>query len=1035
MRMSRRSLILTILFALIGADFVAPLAAQVTTATIYGVVHDPTGAVLPGTSVVVTNQGTNLSRDTITNERGEFVLPVLPAGRYTMKIELPGFKTYTNQGMELSAGQTVRQTFALEVGQVSENITVSESVPLVQTATATQQESIGTLQVADLPLSRRNVVGLITQAPGVTENSTGIAGGGNIRLNGVAEGGTAITVDGTDAVSNSETRGTGTYGGQNQISVMSIEAVAEVQIVKGILPAEFGGAAGGQVNMISRSGTNQYHGSVFENYQSHAFSARDPFLAGTAVKPKVVFNQFGASLGGPIIRNRAMFFGTYEGYRETAGLSVLGNVPTQSLRDRILTALPFAETKIALDQLPLPTEPVSDDIGRFRDSRDRERHDNHVTAKGDVVLFGGNLSTTYTRMRPYTKNPSIYTTNNQRFLNLQDRFAAQYVLSRGSWVSESRFGWNRSFLDRVQDFWYVFDPTRPSEPVKTVVGRRIPLLTVNNLFSTVSSEILELNGRSWSADQKLSRIVGSHNVKIGFRWYRQGGDKTNPQNPNVTFQNVNDLLANIPNSVVLMNGKPPHDGHLDEFGAFIQDDWRVNRKLVLNLGLRYDDYLVIRIRPTTSTAAQIVNLEPATDLRKMDFGAFRSPDKPYDPDHFNFGPRAGFAWTLNERSQTVVRGGVGVLFSPHLFATLQNLVSDPFGPADVTWNRTDVAAKNLKWPAYGDDLRNLYLQDAGGKEFAFSLINPHLPNPYTVQSLISFERALGSSLMAEIDYVRTDGRDFPLHRPLVNAFDRQTGARPNPALGNLSGYYLSSEQTMVYNALQASLRRRFSHNLAFDVHYTLRKGWADQGGGLSSPFVNSDIFFTQDFWDPKFDRGPLSQEARHNVSGNVIYELPGLKDRHGFLSQVLGGWQISSIVNMRSGVPLRITQASGISQSRPDYVGGNTVLSNWRDTLLYINRNAFALVPTSPITNATLRPGTANPSLIDGPGRWQADISLGKVFHLEESMNLQIRADAFNAFNHVNYANPVSSITSPDFGKLTSAPGWRTGQLNARLTF
>src|SRR5215831_17541760 len=801
MRMSRRPKILAILFTLIVAGVTTAVAAQVITATVYGVVHDSTGAVLPGAAVVATNQGTNLSRDAITDERGEFVLPVLPAGRYTLKIELPGFKTYTNQGLDLSAGQTVRQTFALEVGQVSENITVSESAPLVQTATATQQESIGTQLVAELPLSRRNVVGLITLAPGVTENSTGIAGGGNIRLNGVAEGGTAITVDGTDAVSNTETRGTGTYGGQNQISVMSVEAVAEVQIIKGILPAEYGGAAGGQVNMISRSGTNQYHGSAFENYQSHVFSARDPFLPSTAIKPKTVFNQFGGSVGGPVIRNRAMFFGAYEGYRETAGQSVQGNVPTQSTRDRILAALPFPETKIALDQLPLPNEviPNSTDIGRYRTSANRERHDNHLTARGDVFVFNGNLSVTYTRMRPYTKNPSIYVSNNQKFLNLQDRIATQYVLSRGAWVSESRVGWNRSSLDRVQDFWYVFDPSKPPEPVKTVVGRRIPLLTVSNLFSTVSAEILELKGRSWSADQKLSRILGPHNVKIGFRWYRQGGSKTNPQNPNVSFLNLNDLLANTPNSVTLMNGKPPHDGHLDEFGAFVQDDWRVNKSLVLNLGLRYDNYLVVKIKPTTSTPAEIVNLQPASDLRKMDFGAFRDPQKPYDPDHFNLGPRAGFAWTLNERSQTVVRGGVGVLFSPHLFATLQNLVSDPFGPADVTWNRTDVAAKGLKWPAYGDDLRNLYLQDAGGKEFAFSLINPHLPNPYTVQSLISFERALGSSFMAEVDYVRTDGLDFPLHRPLVNAFDRQTGARPNPALGTLSGYYLSSEQTMVYN--------------------------------------------------------------------------------------------------------------------------------------------------------------------------------------------------------------------------------------------
>jgi len=1013
------------------------LEAQVTTATLYGVVRDSTGAVLPGAAVSATNQGTNLSRDTVTDERGEFVLPVLPAGQYTLKIELAGFKTYTNQGLELLAGQTVRQTFALEVGQLSENITVSESTPLVATASVAQQESLGTLEVSQLPLARRNLVGLMTLSPGVTENATGIAGGGNIRLNGVAEGGTAITVDGTDAVSNSETRGTGTYGGQNQISVMSIEAVAEVQIVKGILPAEYGGAAGGQVNMLSRSGTNAFHGSAFESYQSHAFSARDPFLPGAAVKPLIVFNQFGGSLGGPIVRNRAMFFTTYEGYRETAGVSVLGNVPTQQTRDRILAALPFPETKIALDQLPLPNESVSPDYGRFRSFKNRERRDNHVTAKGDVVVFNGNLSVTYTRMRPYTRNPSIYVTNNQKFFNTQDRVASQYVLSRGSWISESRLGWNRSFLDRFQDFWFVSDPTKPAETDKTKVGRRIPLLTVQNLFATVSAEILELKGRSFSAEQKLSRIIGPHNVKAGFRWARQGGGKTNPQNPNITFSNLADVYANIPNSVSLQNGKPPHDGHLDEYGGFIQDDWRVNKKLVLNLGLRYDSYSTISIRPTTNVPAEIVNLEPPTDLRKLDFGAFRDPQKPYDPDRVNFGPRAGFAWTISEKSDTVIRSGAGVLFSPHLFAALQNSVSDPFGPADVSWNRTEVAARGLKWPAYGEDLRDLFIRESAGRKFIYAIIDTTLPNPYTVQSMISFQRAIGSTLMAEIDYLRTDGRNFPLNRPFTQAFDRATGLRPNPALGTPGGYHVSSEQTMVYNALQTSLRRRFSNNMGFDVHYTLRKGWAEQGGALSSAFVNGDIFVTQDFWDPKFDRAPLSQEARHNVSADVIYELPWLKDGRGALSRILGGWQISSIVSIRSGVPFRVTQPSGINNSRPDYVGGNTVLPDWRDTLLYLNRAAFALVPTYPATTATIRPGTANPSLVLGPGRWVADISLGKIFRLKESLSLQVRADAFNAFNHVNYNNPVPSIASADFGKITSVPNgsWRTGQIGARLTF
>jgi outer membrane receptor protein involved in Fe transport len=1043
--MTKRTIILVSFTLLLSA---AALQAQVTTATVYGVVRDATGAVMPGASVTATNQGTNLSRETISDERGEFALPALPTGRYALKIELQGFKTYTNQGLDLAAGQTVRQTYVLEIGQLSENITVAESAPLVETTSAVQQESIGILEVSQLPVARRNLVNLLTLAPGVTENSTGIAGGGNIRLNGVAEGGTAITVDGTDAVSNSETRGTGTYGGQNQISVMSIEAIAEVQIVKGILPAEYGGAAGGQVNMLSRSGTNQFHGSAFENYQNDKFFSRDPFLASTAAKPKIRFNQFGGSLGGPIVRDRAMFFVAYEGYRESAGQSVQGNVPTQQTRDRLLAALPFPETKIALDQLPMPNETilntngaVNTDIGRYRATGDRERRDNHITAKGDIVVFNGNLSATYTRMRPYTINPSIYVANNQKFFNKQDRIATQYVLAKGAWVSESRVGWNRSFLDRVHDFWFVLDPNNAAETPKATVGRRMPLMNISNLFSTVSAEILELKGKSWTADQKISHIAGGHNIKAGFRWARQGGSKTNPQNPSLTFSNLADALSNTLNSVLLQTGKPPHDGHLDEFSVFIQDDWRLNRRLVVNLGLRYDSYSTIRIRPTTSTPAEIVNLEPPSDLRKLDFGEFRDPDKPYDPDRVNFGPRAGFAYTINESGNTVVRGGVGVLYSPHLFATLQNTVSDPFGPADVQWNRTEIAVKGIRWPAYGEDLRNLYLRDAAGRKFLFSIIDTKLPNPYTVQSMISFEQAIGSTFMVEANYIRTDGKNFPLHRPFAQAFDRATGVRPNPALGTISGYHISSEQTMVYNALQTSLRRRFANNLGFDIHYTLRKGWAEQGAGLSSNFVNSDIFLTQDFWDPGFDRSALSQEARHNVSGNAIYELPWLQQGRGALSQILGGWQISSIVSIRSGTPLRVTQPSGISQSRPDLLNADeAVLSNWEDTLLYLNRAAFAPVPTYPTTTATTRPGTANPYLLRGPGRVNIDLSLGKTFRLTESVAVQVRADAFNAFNNVNYNNPTVNLTSPDFGKITGASvqgglGNRVGQIGARLTF
>jgi hypothetical protein len=286
--------------------------------------------------------------------------------------------------------------------------------------------------------------------------------------------------------------------------------------------------------------------------------------------------------------------------------------------------------------------------------------------------------------------------------------------------------------------------------------------------------------------------------------------------------------------------------------------------------------------------------------------------------------------------------------------------------------------------------------------------------------------------MAEAGYLRTDGRNFPLSRPLAQAFDRQTGARPNPALGTPSGVYLTSEQTMVYNALQSSVRRRFSDDLGLAFHYTYSRGYAEQGGSLASNFVNSDYFVTQDFFDPFFDRNPLSQEARHRVTVDALYQIPSFADN--WVSQVIGGWQLSGILQTRSGVPLRVTQPSGISQSRPDLVG-DPLLDNYRDTLLYLDRAAFALVPTSPVTSATLRAGNANPGLVRGPGSWIVNASLVKGFRLTDQMRLDVRLDAFNALNHVNYSNPNTNITSPDFGRILGSGQPRTAQLGARLSF
>ena len=335
--------------------------------------------------------------------------------------------------------------------------------------------------------------------------------------------------------------------------------------------------------------------------------------------------------------------------------------------------------------------------------------------------------------------------------------------------------------------------------------------------------------------------------------------------------------------------------------------------------------------------------------------------KPYDPDSFNLGPRAGFAWTVNDSESTVVRGGVGYLYSPNLIATVRQSAANPFIPFRIVYNRTETTAKNVKWPMYTDDMAVIAVRDAAGQRTVFSLFDTNLQVPYTIQSMLSVQHSIGRTMAAEVSYIRTDGNDFPLQRQFTQAFDRQTGARPNPSLGAPGGYYVDSSQTMDYNGLQTSLRKRFSNRYSWDVNYTLGKSESTQGGDLSAYYLAS-FENNQDFWDPEFDRGPSSNDIRHRVNASFIYELPPVGD--GVTNAVLGGWQISGIVQTRSGNALLVTQPSGINRSRPDVVDGvDLIVADWQDTCTaagcnYLNTAGF-VAGTRPARRRLRRSGPA----------------------------------------------------------------------------
>jgi hypothetical protein len=393
----RRSLIVTTVLALSAFFAAAPATAQRTTATLAGLVVDSSGGALPGATVELVNEETGITEQPqVTGTTGEFVFNYVPVGKYTLTISLSGFKTYKSTGNQLGAAQNVRQKYELEVGAIAENITVSGDAPLVNALSPEQRINIAPLEVKSLPTANRNISNILAVGAGLTKQDAIEGGNGAVRLRLNALGGSSmsLTANGTDASGNAGSRQLSQYNGISKIDVVSIESVGEVQIVKGVIPAEYGMAMAGNLNIITKSGTNAPHGSLFHRYEGDALSARSPLLK---VEPPSTWNQYGGSYGGSLVRDKAFFFAAFEGYRQTTSIPLSANVPTPRFREIALAALPAPETRLWLDQcrsaclqvrrylFPLPRRPCElrgavDVVSEYRRSRQQPSADRPVVS-------------------------------------------------------------------------------------------------------------------------------------------------------------------------------------------------------------------------------------------------------------------------------------------------------------------------------------------------------------------------------------------------------------------------------------------------------------------------------------------------------------------------------------------------------------------------------------------------------------------------------------------------------------------------------
>jgi hypothetical protein len=966
----------------------------------------------------------------VSDGSGDFQFDFVRVGVYVMSIEAPGFKRFQSR-LPLTAGQKVRQTYALEVGAVSETVEVQGAAPLLNTVSAEQLNTFESKKVLDLPLSRRNVTSLLSIGTGVTV--VGDSRYGGIRMNGVGMNGTKFAVDGNEATGNPEGNSPRNHQGGNLVDIMSIEGIQEVNTVKGILPAEFGGTVGGQVNILTKSGTNAFHGSLFENFQSDSLNAQDPFLA---QKPPFTYNQFGGSAGGPIVRNKIFVFGAFEAYRESRFRRVQGDVPTQTHRSLVISRQP--SYALPMEVMPLPNQPHDPNgiTGQYIAASREFRADNHVDLKGDIQLKPTSmLSLTYSRGRPLNQIPQIYLdqSNDEHIKIFSERGTGSFVTSGRSWTSESRVGYTMNDSEQLNAYIQRLDSRLPTE--KFAFGNRIGRIAPNLGWGTPASQNSILEGPIINASEKFAKHTGSHSFKFGGQYVWRSGMRDKINNPSFSYTGLDDFLNNIPSTVTFSHGQGEHSRRMYDFGFFVQDDWRVRSDLTLNIGLRYDYYSNTVATPKKGSESFLYNVR----LLDSQFNVQRQPTgHPFNADAVNFGPRFGFSYNPRGTGKTVIRGGAGIAFSPQMVGSVGLGVQSRDIPRVISFSRQEALSLGIRFPMSSDQARSIIEKRARERDFisVFTMINPDLEDPYSMHFTLGIQRAINSTLALETSYVGLQGRKFLLWR-FPNQPNRETGVRPNPNLA--VSHNADQSQKVSYHSLQTSLRKRYSRNLSGSFNYTWGKSISSVGGAGDNGAYYHDggVSELQDFFNIRAGRGPSFGDITHYASAELIYDLPSLSSwKNPFVRQVLDGWSLATIFNGQTGQPINITQSSGIEASRPDYIGGNTVLGDYRKTLQYLDRSTLALVPILSISRATARPGNIGYGALRGPGAWNLDFSASKNFRIKERVTFQLRTDMFNALNNVNLAGLVTNInTTATFGQLRSTRGQRVIQLNSRITW
>jgi outer membrane receptor protein involved in Fe transport len=1036
--------------------------------SISGTVKDPSGAGVPQTKVRLFRAETNTTRELTSDAEGDYRLLDIAPGTYRIEFEHEGFSREVRDAVALSAGQSLRIDANLKIGTQTDTVKVESTVAEVDTSTANVGSTVYGSQVRELALNTRSFTQLMTLQPGVASSQQQQPGFGSntsvpFSFNGAQQSSNNWLVDGS--------RNIDTYNGNN-MTMINLDAIAEVRIERNAYSSEYGRNAGAQINVITKSGTNAFHGSLFEFFRNDKLDARNFFASG---KPERRYNNFGGTVGGPIVKDKLFFFLSNE-YRRiiqstgtrttivptaaqlgsdfsggrtikdpTTGIAFGGNRIPANLLDA--NAVSFLNTYYVpptpgFKQGALNYTNSAPDTTNYRSGLGRVDYNVSPT----LTLFGRyNLDSTrlYSPFGLFSSNPMPGSAASQQ------GWIASTANFSSTWTAKP------NLLNEFTTAWFHLSigigmlpgaarSVDPSFNVPRVFDTQtdsslfIPSISLGQGYaSNAIAWPQNISGYTWEIFDNVSYMVGNHAFKFGGYLDRENKtqDNSNPNN-NGTFSfdgsASGDALADmlLGRAFQYTESSAHLSGSLRFYNVagFAQDQWRATPRLTLTYGARYEFFqpegdtagTISYFDPNsfvTSQAAQVMTngqIVPGT----QNFGngiVVASKNAPYgyqitSSQHLNFSPRVGFAYSLTKDNLTVLRGGYGRFFD--------------------------------RWPQYASSARNNYPFNQSVSIFNTNFSNPaqgslrifpigltNFESPWNVPSLqkwsLGFQRQLPAGVVLDASYVGSKGTHLIMsedtNQPVASTLTSTGGVSPNavrPYLGFASITTYQTRGDSNYHSLQVSVVKRMAHGFSVNGSYT----WSKSLDDLSTPL---------NIYAPlSLERAVSSFDRTHVLTASYIWEVPFARNLNGFGKKLLDGWQVSGITSLQSGNPITpvITgdrAGTGAGSQRPN-VSGPIATPNtqfqWFDTSVFS-------VPAA----GTF--GNAGRSLVRGPGFANTDLSFSKRTAIRESVMLQFRAEFFNIFNHTEWASVGGTVASGTFGQVVSARDPRITQLGLRLTF